>query len=249
MADETAQAAQPEAPPPWFQQFTAELGGALQHQNAQIQQIAQRVDGRVQAPAPKPIEPTTQDIRGRIHMAIANEPERYTAEIVGTATQIAEQKINERVSQAVQGLEQRRQEEQFWGQFWASHPDLTAFPAQVREEFDRTNPNLNPFQRAEMASEEVRKRFMWLQQQSQEAERQQQLARRGMAGAAGRGIGAPDMSLPDPMDAGQRTAQAIAEREEFRRTRMANQLRHDPEYFEQVRQIKLQRVRESGRAA
>ena len=235
---------QPDAPPPWFQQFTEQLGGALQHQNAQIQHLAQRVSGQAaqQPPPPKLPTPPVNEVRDRLLTTIANEPERFVSELVGFADQRADQKLNAALHQQRMEFENARAAERFWGEFYGMNPDLTLLTAEVEREFQAA-PHPDPSVRANMARDTVRQKVQMLQQAQDDMRRQQEAQRRGMAGAPGVGSGAPQGNAVPRMDETERTAAALDERAAWRAKRMGSQIRNDEDYHEQVRQVALQRRR------
>lgn len=232
---------QPEAPPPWFQQFTQQLGAVVQQQNAQIAQLARSQQAPPPPPKPAPAPPTNE-VRDRILGTIVNEPERFVTEVVGFAEQRAEQKMAQREAQLRQELEYQRYNERFWGEFYAANPDLQLLQAEVGSAFMQTPEHMDMSARANYARDAVRQKLQMMQEQSKQAEQEQAAARRGMAGAPGVGIGAP-MRDPDDvnMDETQRTAEALAERAAWKNSRRGDFLRNDPEYHEQRNKLMKQR--------
>lgn len=248
--DQRAQEQQAEAPPAWFQQYTEGLGNRFQQQDQTLHAIAQRVAqlGPPQPAKPTPPQPAVGEVRERLLNTIANEPERFVSEVIGFADQRAEQRLNERLQAERGQQEQERVARQFWHDFYGQNPDLTLWAAEVKDAFENTN-HPDPSVRANTARDVVRQKMQLAQQQSQEAQQMQLQNRRSMAGAPGMGMGSPERGGPEPMDEGQRTAQALDERRKWKESRAGNNLRSDPEYHEQMRQIKLQRERVKGTRA
>ena len=245
------QAQQADAPPQWFQQYTQQLGGVLQQQNQQIARIAQTV---AQSAQPQPAKPTLppppqSEIRERILGTIVNEPERFVSEVVGFAEQRAEAKMQEREMLLRQEMEYQRFNERFWGEFFAANPDLQMFQAEVGTAFQQSNPDADYSARANYARDLVRHKIQMTQEVAKQAAEAQNQNRRAMAGAPGRGPGAPMGGVEDDagMDEASRTAEALAERARWRQSVRGENLRNDPEYYEE--RNKMMKARRRANAA
>ena len=250
--DQTPQEQQPraDAPPQWFQQYTQQLGGVLQQQNQQIARLAQTV---AQGSQPAPVKPTIpappqSEIRERILGTIVNEPERFVSEVVGFAEQRAEAKMAEREMRLRQEMEYQRFNERFWGEFFSANPELQMFQGEVGAAFQQTDPNADYSARANYARDVVRQKIQAAQEAAKYAAEAQNQSRRAMAGAPGRGPGAPMQGDVDPdMDEAERTAEALAERARWRQSVRGENLRNDPEYYEE--RNKMMKARRRANAA
>ena len=238
---------QDNAPPQWFQQYTQQLGGVLQQQNQQIARLAQTVAQTSQPAAPpKPTvaPPPANEIRERILGTIVNEPERFVSEVVGFAEQRAEQKMVEREARLRQEMEYQRFNERFWGEFFATNPDLQMWQAEVGQAFSASDPNADYSARANYARDMVRQKVLMAQEAAQQAANAQNQGRRAMAGAPGRGAGAPQAADENmDMDEAERTAEALAERARWKQNVRGENLRNDPEYYEERNRLMKARRR------
>lgn len=236
---------QDNAPPQWFQQYTQQLGGVLQQQNQQIARLAQTVAQTSQPAPPKPTvaPPPANEIRERILGTIVNEPERFVSEVVGFAEQRAEAKMVEREARLRQEMEYQRFNERFWGEFFSTNPDLQMWQAEIGQAFSATDPSADYSARANYARDAVRQKVQMAQEAAQQAANAQNHGRRAMAGAPGRGAGAPQAADEDMnMDEAERTAEALAERARWKQNVRGENLRTDPEYYEERnRQMKARR--------
>lgn len=236
---------QDNAPPQWFQQYTQQLGGVLQQQNQQIARLAQTVAHNAQPAPPKPTvaPPPANEIRERILGTIVNEPERFVSEVVGFAEQRAEQKMVEREARLRQEMEYQRFNERFWGEFFSTNPDLQMWQAEIGQAFSATDPSADYSARANYARDAVRQKVQMAQEAAQQAANAQNQGRRAMAGAPGRGAGAPQAADENmDMDEAERTAEALAERARWKQNVRGENLRTDPEYYEERnRQMKARR--------
>lgn len=222
MSDQpTPEQHQPDAPPKWFQDYTRDLGGVLQQQNAAINALA-RDRQAAQPPKPAPAAPADPTpFRAQIHDRFLNEPERLFAETIAFAEQRAEAKIAQTAQQMRAQMEQERQAERFWGEFYHHNPELAAFQAEVGQAFAQTDPNMDASLRANAARDFVRAKLQSVAEQAKQSTRQQQQDRRSMAGAPGGGYGGPERSDREQnrMSDIERTAKAVAEREKYRASR------------------------------
>lgn len=240
---------QQERAPAWLNQLREELGGAFQHIDQRLAR-AEQAGQRPTAPPP-PAQPglNPNQFRERIHQAIINEPERYTAEVVGTAVQQARQVFEQQLEQerAQNRLSQAR--DQFWGQFYSQpqNATLSGFHAQVEENLRRMGIDPNDalyrgdyqglWRAADQSMGYIRQYLDQMRATEAEMEKRQKMDRRLLAGTPGGQLGGPggEIREEDMKDVAERTADALAERRALKLQRGGVALRNDPDYHEQQR--------------
>jgi hypothetical protein len=191
MADQPQTAEQ--QPPAYFKEFAQQLA-QQQHQTAQqIQQIGgavqQLAQHQAQGARPAPPRPNPENVREQLLTTIVNEPDRYSAELVGLAKNSTMADVQRLLAEERAKMQAERDAETFWATFFQYHPDLSAVENEVFAAFQRMDPSAPANVRADLAAAEARKRRDASAQYQQQADQRQRDAQRMVAGAPGYGMG------------------------------------------------------------
>lgn len=221
-----------------------QLGGNFNVLAAQNQALAQRLAEATAPPPPAPEVPTDEQTQQAVAFMLRN-PRQYSEAVVARATQLAEQKIEQRLQQERAQAGQVAAFNNFWTGFYQVNPDLQPFHNEVIATFSNTDPNYDASVRANYARDVVRQKIQQVTTQTSEAEKRQRSGRLMAAGAPGSSAAPAGGAVRDGdeyVDTRDLTQDYLQERAKRKAEQSGDRLVGDAEYWLEHKQKKLRLV-------
>ena len=224
--------------------YMQQLGGNFNVLAAQQQAIAQRLAEATAPPPPPPEVPTDEQTQQHVKFMLSN-PQKYNELILTRATQLAEQKIEQRLQAEQARAAQANAANNFWVGFYQANPDLQAFHAEVLSTFANTNPQYDPSERANYARDVVRQKLQQVSTSTTDAEKRNRDGRMQAAGAPG-SVTAPAGAVikggEEYVPSADLTADYLQERMKRKAERSGDKLIANADYWLEHKQKKLRLV-------